>query len=86
MATITLSYDSRNTSVRNILEGLLKLGLVKEERTLIVETKDFSEESLTKEESQLKKAFANAVILKRKIEKGEVEGTSNIDDLLNEIL
>lgn len=87
MATITLSYDSRNTSVRKILEGLLNLGLVKEERTIIAESKsEFADENLTKEEKQLKKALASALIMKRKIEQGEIDGTSNIDDLLNEIL
>ena len=50
MAIITLSYDSKNTSVRKILEGLLNLGLVKEERTIIAESKnEFSEKTLTKE-------------------------------------
>jgi dGTP triphosphohydrolase len=87
MATITLSYDSKNTSVRKILEGLLNLGLVKEERTIIAESKnEFSEKTLTKEEKQLKKAFADAIILKRKIERGEIKGTSDIEELLNEIL
>ena len=33
MAKITLSYDSRNTSVRKISQVLLDSGLVKEERS-----------------------------------------------------
>lgn len=45
----------------------------------------FSEKTLTKEEKQLKKAFANAIILKGKIERGEIEGTSDVEGLLNEI-
>lgn len=46
---------------------------------------EFSEKTLTKEEKQLKKAFANAIILKGKIERGEIEGTSDVEGLLNEI-
>lgn len=66
---------------------MLNLGLVKEERTIIAESKsEFADENLTKEEKQLKKALASALIMKRKIEQGEIEGTSNIDDLLKEIL
>jgi hypothetical protein len=45
---------------------------------------EFSEKTLTKEEKQLKKAFANAIILKEKIERGEIEGTSDVEGLLNE--
>lgn len=47
---------------------------------------EFSEKTLTKEEKQLKKAFADAIILKRKIERGEIKGTSDVEELLNEIL
>lgn len=46
---------------------------------------EFSEKTLTKEEKQLIKAFANAIILKGKIERGEIEGTSDVEGLLNEI-
>lgn len=46
---------------------------------------EFSEKTLTKEEKQLKKAFANAIILKGKIERGEIGGTSDVEGLLNEI-
>lgn len=46
---------------------------------------EFSEKTLTKEEKQLKKAFADAIILKGKIERGEIEGTSDVEGLLNEI-
>lgn len=46
---------------------------------------EFSEKTLTKEEKQLEKAFANAIILKGKIERGEIEGTSDVEGLLNEI-
>lgn len=46
---------------------------------------EFSEKTLTKEEKQFKKAFANAIILKGKIERGEIEGTSDVEGLLNEI-
>lgn len=46
---------------------------------------EFSEKTLTKEEKQLIKAFDNAIILKGKIERGEIEGTSDVEGLLNEI-
>ncbi len=35
MATITLSYDARNISVKNLIQSLLNLGLVKEEKSSI---------------------------------------------------
>lgn len=73
MAKITLSYDSRNTSVRKILQVLLDSGLVKEER------------SETKAEKAFRRSFKEAMEIKQKLISGNTEGLSSLDDLLNEL-
>lgn len=73
MATITLSYASRNTSVKKILQVLLDSGLVKEER------------NETKSQKEFRQAFKEAMEIKKKLIAGDTEGLRSLDDLLEEL-
>lgn len=70
-----------------IIKELISSGLVKEEKTNKESgAKNNSLKAISIEEKQLKKAIEEVVVFKKKIEKGGLKGTDNIEKLLDEIL
>ncbi|MCR5496398.1 MAG: hypothetical protein K6F48_00995 [Paludibacteraceae bacterium] len=71
MATMTITYDARNTYVKNILSLLLESGIIKEKEN--------------NTEKELRKAFKEASVIKKEIKKGNRGKLKTLDDFLEEV-
>lgn len=71
MATMTITYDARNTYVQNILSLLLESGIIKEKEN--------------NTEKELRKAFKEASVIKKEIKKGNRGKLKTLDDFLEEV-
>ena len=71
MATMTITYDARNTYAKNILSLLLESGLIKEKEN--------------NTEKELRKAFKEASVIKKEIKKGKRGKLKTLDDFLEEV-
>lgn len=68
---MTITYDARNTYVKNILSLLLESGIIKEKEN--------------NTEKELRKAFKEASVIKKEIKKGNRGKLKTLDDFLEEV-
>ena len=71
MATMTITYDARNTYAKNILSLLLESGIIKEKEN--------------NTEKELRKAFKEASVIKKEIKNGNRGKLKTLDDFLEEV-
>lgn len=75
--TMTISFDSKDHNVRNILESLINMGLI------IERSKEKTQ--MTKAESDFKESFEEALTIKKKLSKGDRKGVRYVEDFLKEL-
>lgn len=75
--TMTISFDSKNHNVRNILESLINMGLIIE--------RNKEKTQMTKAESDFKESFEEALTIKKKLSKGDRKGVRYVEDFLKEL-
>lgn len=74
---MTISFDSKDHNVRNILESLINMGLI------IERSKEKTQ--MTKAESDFKESFEEALTIKKKLSKGDRKGVRYVEDFLKEL-
>ena len=74
---MTISFDSKNHNVRNILESLINMGLIIE--------RNKEKTQMTKAESDFKESFEEALTIKKKLSKGDRKGVRYVEDFLKEL-
>lgn len=75
--TMTISFDSKDHNVRNILESLINMGLIIE--------RNKEKTQMTKAESDFKESFEEALTIKKKLSKGDRKGVRYVEDFLKEL-
>lgn len=74
---MTISFDSKDHNVRNILESLINMGLIIE--------RNKEKTQMTKAESDFKESFEEALTIKKKLSKGDRKGVRYVEDFLKEL-